>query len=327
MKEIAFPLIVSLMASLMYGYGFMCIFRRIKTGVKSPYIPDRKTLSEDKKTVGSAFAVLSGALTCFLATAFLFDENEILKMLCSLAFCAGLAFLGFADDKRLDLNGENTGIRAFHRILLTLIISLVFSLAYEAVGFDTVVALPFSKGGVRLGGTFGPVISVITLVYAEGMRASGNIKGTEIGRGAVYLAGIFALCAVNGDTAGMKVSAVFVGALVGAIFWTLPPCILKTGFCDKNLIVAMVISCCIATDNEGALLFFTAFEILCLIAKPVDKLCFKLSGKRIFLRLPLDEHLKSCKYSDRKIYVFYLISSTAFVITAVFVKAVINNLN
>lgn len=327
MKETAFPFVVSLIASLMSGYCFMCVFRKLKTGVKSPYIPDRNTLSDNKKTIGSAFAVLVGALTGFLSTSFLLEESEVLKMLCAFVLCAGLTLSGFEDDKRLDLKGENAGMKASYRVLFTLIISLAFSLMYMAFGFDTVVTLPFSKGGVRLGFCFGPVISLVTLLATEGMRASGNTKGTETGRGAVYLAGVFALCTVNGNPEGMKISALFVGAVMGAVYWTLPPCILKTGFSDRNLISAMVVSGCIITDNEGALLFFTAFEIICLIAKPVDKIHFRLSGKRIFSRLPLDEHLKSLKYSERKIYLFYVISSAVFTAVAVLVKIAIYNLN
>ncbi|MBE6836661.1 MAG: hypothetical protein E7509_01495 [Ruminococcus sp.] len=315
--------ILSFVTTLFMGWFFMTHFRKLKTGVKSPFIPDGKTLSQDKKTTGVAFACLAGCLVGFLGTAFLAETEMLPVMLSSGIFLMAMCFLGYKDDKKLDLSGENVGINAQNRLVFTMVVALSFGIICMATGSDTVVSLPLSREKLRLGGAFGPAVALTTLVACEGERATGSKNNTEFLRGIVKLTAILFVAAVEEKIPLMLLPSVYIGTLVGGLFWSNYKKVLKIGFSDKYIITAMILTACFATENEGMILFLFAFEIFCLFAYPADRLFYKLSGKHIFNRLPVDEHLKSSEISDKKIKILYVLFTAIFALTAVAAKLIL----
>ena len=192
-----------------------------------------------------------------------------------------------------------------------------------ATGQDTVVSLPFLREKIRLSGLFGIFTAAVTLVCNEGERTTGNKNNSEILRGIVKLTALLFVTALDKNFHLMLLPSVYVGALAGGLFWTDFKKVLKTGYCDKALVTAMVLTACFATENEGMMIFLFAPEIFCLTAYPADKLFHKLSGKHIFNRLPIDEHLKSMKISEKKIKLLYVTVTALFALTAIGVKMIL----
>ncbi|MBQ8883491.1 MAG: hypothetical protein IJ031_02705 [Oscillospiraceae bacterium] len=314
---------LSLITTLFFGWVFMMHFRKQKTGVKSPFIPDGKTLSDNKKTIGTAFACLLGSAVTFFATSFLFEKGQLVFSFCCVVFIASMCFVGFKDDRQLDLMGKNVGEKTQNRLLGIMIVSLLFCVISLASGIDTVVTLPLSTSKIRLSGAFGPTVALFTLLACEGERATGNKNNTEYVRAIIKLTALLVVCAFEEKTHLMLLPSIYIGALAGGIFWTDFKKVLKIGFSDKYIITAMVISACIATQNEGMAIFLFAFEILCLLSKPVDMLGYKISKKHIFNRLPVDEHLKSAKLSDLKIKIFYSTITLLFAVSATAIRIIL----
>lgn len=314
-------LVTSILSTSLLCYVFFCFFRNVKTGVKSRFLPDRKKTDPAKKTTGGAFSMLGGVTLSLTATSYLWGFRESLLAVWCIAFCAAMTFVGFLDDRLVDLRGENVGIKRRHRIFLTVIISLSLSAVYALMGFETMLDLPFVGRAVNTGWLFGPLFALISLVLSEGIRASGDTDGALAGQGTVFLAGIIilALLGKNPDTA--KIPLLFASALLAVVFWSFPESLLKTGCADKNFLSAALISSLLATDNEGYVVIFGCFYLICLVAKPVDRAVFLVFKRHIFTGLPLDRHLKNCKYSEREIFAFYIISAVIFTAAAIALKA------
>lgn len=319
----ALSVLLSIVTTLFMGWVFMAHFRKQKTGVKSPFIPDGKTLSPDKKTIGTAFSCLAGCVIAFVGTSFLAEREQLTVVLLSVVFLLAICFVGYADDKRLDISGENVGIKPVNRVTYTAIIAICFAIFCMMSGLDTVVSMPLSRERLRLAGAFGPFLAVVTIVACEGERATGNKNNTEYFRGIIKLTAILFVTVFEEKISLMLLPSVYLGALVGGLFWTHYKKVLKIGFSDKYIITAMILTACFATENEGMLVFLFAFEILCLLAYPVDRILYKASGKHIFNRLPVDEHLKSLEISDKKIKILYVTVTAILALSAMAVKLVL----
>lgn len=303
-----------------FGWGAMVFFRKIKMGVSSPYLPDRKNLNENKKTTGGSFAALFGSCCAVLGVSPFCTAGEIALALCSLMLCASACFLGFCEDRLVDLKGKNVGLKGWQRVFFLLLMGICFSAIYLALGGNTAVSLPFSAGGLRLKAFFCPAVGGVTVLLCEGFRLSAQTDGVIQAQSLVHGCALWAICAVSAESGEMLLPAAFAGAALAALLWGFPPAVLKTGLSDKYLFAAMLVSACLVTQNEGSLLFLGAFEVLCLAAYPVDKWVYKFFKRRIFARLPVDKHLESCRFSKMKIFAFYIIFTLIFSAIGIFMK-------
>lgn len=310
---------LSLITALFMGWAFMIYFRKQKTGVKSPYIPDGKKLSEDKKTIGTAFACFVGALISLLACGSFFDGGFFESISC-VVFIGAMCFLGYKDDKQLFFTDKRVGIKTENRLLSLTIVSLLFGIMLMASGRDTIIGVPFTLNKIRLSGAFGIVLMIMNVVFSEGERKTGLKNNSEYVRGAIKLTAVITVCALKEQYSLMLMPSLLLGAIAGGIFWFDIKRVFKTGYSDKNFISAVVLSACIMTKNEEMLLFVFGIEILSLISQPVDMFFYKITKKHIFNRLPVDEHLISCNYNIKKIKIFYVITELALCIMSVLIS-------
>lgn len=317
--------VVGFVSAMILAYFCFCFFRKITFSVKSPYLPDRKNYPDSKKTVGAVFSVSGGIIVSFLAVSFKLDGENLRKILALVCFCAAMSAVGFAFDKSRYIDGKTTPPRESHQLFAAAVSSLVFCLIFMAAGFDTVVTAPFSKGGVRLGMIFPLVITAGFTVLIFAMKRSGNVNGSEICRTLVYSCGICTVSIFENSLGSPKTifTAACVGTLCAAAMWTFPKGLFRTDMSEKFCSAAVIVSLCLITDNEGMLIPMTAFELCCLAARPVDAAVYKLTHKRIFNRLPIDGHLKSCGFSQSAIYIVFLIAAVIFTAAATAVRIVV----
>lgn len=314
--------ILSLVMSLGCGYFSFCYFREKKTGVKSKFLPDRNTLSQTKKSTG--FSSLVGLLGLVLCLAFC-GEN-LLACVCCALFVAVLSAVGFADEYLTDIKGRNLGVKMSTRLFVTALSSVVLGIALVLAKQNTITTLPFVVGGVRLGWGYPLYVCGLTLAFTEGSRCVGDTKGAEYPMTFVTLASIVTLSALNG-TKDITFTTIFLGLVAGLVWWTYPPCLVKTALGDKFACCGIIISACVLTSNESFLWFAMCFEIICLVSKPVDKLFSKAFSKHIFVKLPLAENFKSIGFSDKKIYLTCTLVKLLFCVIGIASVWLVNLIN
>lgn len=313
MLEYSLVFILASVMSLGWGYFAFCFFREKKTGVKSKFLPDRKTLKDSKKSTG--ISTLMGLLGFVLCLAFC-KENLPLTLSC-VAFLTALTLVGFADDFLTDIKGSSVGIRKITKFVAIILSALTFSSLVILTKTNTVITLPFVRGGVRLEWAYPLFLLAITLVFTKGFENLGDAKGGEYPMTFVALSGVLAVSNLKNGFGQTGFVAIFLGLVVGAVWWTYPPGFVKTGLGDKYFCSGVIISACVLTSNENFLCVISFLEIISILAKPVDKLVYKAFSKHVFLKLPICENLKAMKFSDKKIYVTCIILNSIFCLIGV----------
>lgn len=312
-------LTVSLAAALLAGYLVLPYFRKQKTGVSSPFIPDRKKLPEKARTAGGGFILLAGTLfgTAAALPAAQASERDLGGAVSFGALCVTLCLAGHTDDRLTDIKGQPAGLRPMMRILLTGFCGLLFSGIYLALGGNTVISLPFTAGSVRTGSLFCPIVTLLTAAFCEFSRAADVTDGVSSACGGISLFCAAGAAAFTAGQTGICFCLASAGAAAGLFFWNFPPALVKLGLSGKYLLAGSIIGCCILSDNERYIPFLLAVPMLSAAAFPTRKLILKLFGKPIFDRLPADAHLKSCGWSDKKIVGYFAAIALAFGLAAV----------
>lgn len=298
------------------GFFVLPAMRKIKTGVSSKFLPDRKKLKENVRSTGAAITALTGFLVGLLvaaAVSMLSGESGGIALFVPCAvLCIALTACGFIDDYLTDLKGFSVGLKTPLRILFTAFSGLLFSFLYLLMGGDSLVAIPFLKGAIRTGAFFCPIMTAATAVFCEGMRLSGNGEGTDSVQGFASLVFLVAASAVSGNSTAFIFSLTASGAVFGLLGWSFPPPLMKSGTSGKYLVSGILISSCMLSAQKGNLFFVFALPVLMLLAFPADRAVYKLTGKHIFLKLPADEHLKLCGFSEKKTLIFYFGAAALF---------------
>lgn len=315
MTAILAGIIGALITSVASGYFFIPFFRNIKTGVNSRFIPDRKTAPERSKTTGGAFIILVGVVfgvtigtTIFVLTpSNVSSEFQVAKLVPCGVLAVLLLAVGYADDWLTDLKGLNVGLKSHHRIIALTISAIIFIMLYMVMSGerDTYVKIPFVSGQIRLGYFYVPVMTIIIVAVCESFRLLGNTEGCAGCTGIVMLISISLAAGITGSLEVVMIVMSIAAAICGFLAWNLPASLIKTGNAGKYLIAGLVISCCFINSSDGATLLVCAIPLVFLIAFPVDRLFYKITGNRIFGKLPVDEQLKTLKWSDYKILIFY----------------------
>ncbi len=306
--------LISLITSILCGYFVFVLLRKRYTGASSRFLPDRKKLDNNLRYPGAGISALAGFVIGGLVSASLLhigNESPALFVPC-IIFCTMLFSCGTLEDYLKTERGVFAGLRFPARTLYISFCGLVFSFLYLVFGGDSLISMPFIYGAVRTGAFFCPVVTILTVLFCEGIRLSARLEGADCavcGGGLLLLSLSFAL---TGNFTGLAFSLVSAGAVSGMFFWVSDPPLLKTGTAGKYLISGILISSCMLSYEKGSLICVFAFPTLMLMAYPVDKLIFKLTSRHIFLKLPADEHLKLCGMNKGKILLFYLLASMLF---------------
>lgn len=305
---------ISLVAALAGMFPAVMIFRWLKTGVRSQFIPDRKQLKDQVRTVGAGSAALVGLLAASAACMPLIpaEERNAGGVFSAAVFCVMLFLAGFADDWLTDIKGYAAGLRPGMRIVFTGVCGLVFSNLYLAFGGNTVVTLPFAQGAVRINGFFCPVVTLLTVTLCEASRLCDMTEGVCAAREGIALFCAAAAAAFSAETQGTAFFLAGAGAATAAFYMTRPPALMKLGLSGRYLFSGAVLAGCVISGCERYIPFLAAAEILSALAFPADRLVYRLFKKHIFLRLPADAHLKACGWSDNKITAFFAALAVVF---------------
>ncbi|NLZ45101.1 MAG: hypothetical protein GX896_00245 [Clostridiales bacterium] len=311
MTALITAILLAIVSGALSGYFFIPYFRNKKTGVNSRFIPKRNDAPEHAKTTGGAFVILTGLVFGTTSGLVLLNLTEKttdfkLKMLVPFGFfILAIVAIGYADDWLTDLKGQNVGLKSHHRLICLVLVSAIFLLLYRNMGGDSYVKTPFVNGQIGLGYFYMPVMILLVTAVCESMRLMTLTEGTAGCSGLVMLlcVGISALLLKNMEVAIILMSSV--GALCAFLGWNLPPSQIKIGNAGKYLLAGLVVSCCFINSSEGAIPLVFAMPLVFLIALPVDRLFYKITGNRIFGKLPVDQQLKAMKWKDYKIIIFY----------------------
>jgi len=255
-----------------------------------------------------------------------------------IALLATVAFggIGFADDLMKVRRGQNMGLRARTKFVLTVLVGLATGGALLALPepfvFDSTLAFPFFKNAVYvLGVLYVPLVALVLTGSSHAVNLTDGLDGLAIGAtliaASTYV--IFTYIAGNSVVAGyLQVPyvpgvgevAIFCGALVGAslgfLWFNAHPAQVFMGDVGSLALGGAIGVVAVLSKQEIVLILVGGLFVLEALSVIVQVISFKLTGRRVLRMAPLHHHFELGGWEESKIIVRFWILAVLFALVS-----------
>ena len=242
--------------------------------------------------------------------------------------CFAFGFIGFVDDYKKIYSQNNTGLKAFTKILLQIVIGfIVVFIIYKSLpnSFNTTINFPFFKNFVvDLGLFFFPFGILLIIGSANAVNLTDGLDGLAIVPVMIVTLSFGFIAYVAGNIifsdylkiqyiVGSGELSIFCGALVGSalgfLWFNAPPAKVFMGDTGSLSMGGAIGSLALITKHEIVLAIIGGLFVLETLSVVIQVISFKLTGKRIFRMAPLHHHFEKKGWAESTIVIrFWIIT-------------------
>ena len=321
-------------ASILTALLFSLIFGEYLINKLSKIQPKGQPIREDgpeshiilKKgtpTMGGLMIILS-----VLVATFLWADLKNNFIWISILTIISFGIIGFVDDYYKIESNSSTGISSYTRILIQIILGLVIT--YLVINnldpkISNSMTFPFFKNLIIDFGIFYFLISIFIIVgSANSVNLTDGLDGLAIVpvmivamsfSFIVYISGnsLFAKYLLIQYIPGTGELAVFCGSLIGAalgfLWFNAPPAKVFMGDTGSLALGGSLGSISIMCKHEILLAIIGGLFVLETFSVVIQVLIFKVTGKRVFLMVPLHHHFEKKGWAESTIVIrFWIIT-------------------
>lgn len=227
------------------------------------------------------------------------------------------ALIGFLDDCLKVKKKSSTGLFAWQKMLLLLIVSgaYVYYLV-EVLNIGTHIYIPFLKAYIDLGRWYLPFAILVLVATTNAVNISDGLDGLAGGL-MVIMATFFAVYGIFNEINSITyISAILIGCCLGFLVYNINPARVFMGDTGSLALGGFLGAIALVLQLPLLLLIIAGVCVAEALSDIVQVVYFKLTnGKRIFKMAPLHHHLELSGWSEKKVTrVFYGITIVLCVI-------------
>ena len=209
-------------------------------------------------------------------------------------------FVGFLDDILKIIRKKNLGLRAWQKMALLIIVSLVLAYySYNQVG--TSILIPFTGASLNLGVFYYPFIVIYFASATNAVNLTDGLDGL-CSSVTILVMTFFAIISFNLGHYTLAIFCVIVaGTLLGFLRFNAFPARIFMGDTGSLALggavgaVAMLLKLPLLVVIVGGIYVIETLSVILQVGS------FKLTGKRIFKMAPIHHHFEQLGYSETKI--------------------------
>ena len=316
MNIFALAIIIGFVASALLGPVFIPVLVKLKFGQSIREIgPKWHEKKSGTPTMGGIIFILSLIITV-VATYKFMDARAWLVLFCAIGF----GVVGFLDDFIKVVLKRNLGLRAWQKLALQIIISVVFVFVGLEKGLVSVVInIPFTDIVWNMELLYIPFAIFVLLAVVNGVNLTDGIDGLATSVTVVVML-FFAFVAEN----VMKMSSVslfamaLAGALLGFLLFNKNPAKVFMGDTGSLMLGGAVGALALITANPFILILVGFIYFVETLSVIIQVTSFKLTGKRVFKMSPIHHHFEMCGWNERKIVLVFTLVTAVCCILAYF---------
>lgn len=248
--------------------------------------------------VGTIIATIAGALAL---------ECDHIAVLCIILVFVGFGLIGFLDDYLKVIKKVNLGLRAYQKMGLQIIISVIFAIvAYIHEGGQ--VYIPFAKISVDFGWIYIPFVIFAVLAMTNAVNLTDGLDGLASGVTAL-VSFFFAVAGLSfGIYAGSWFCAAMCGGCLGFLVFNKNPAKVFMGDTGSLALGGGLAAAAVVMRLELLLIIVGLLYVLEALSVVLQVGYFKLSGgKRIFKMAPIHHHFEKCGFKEVQVVVAFWI--------------------
>ena len=246
-----------------------------------------------------------GGLIVFLAISvpYLVLSERDTASLAVFGVALGCAGIGFADDLIKVSKRRSLGLAARYKLLIQIALATgLFWVAYEELGLDPVLQSRIFDAEIYIGPVLYLVFVYIVIAGASNaVNLTDGLDGLAAGSCAIVLLAYTAISITSGQEGLALLSACFVGASVGFLWFNAFPASIFMGDTGSLGLGGAIGALAVMTQTELLLIILGGIFVLEALSVAVQVISFKMFRRRVLLMAPVHHHFELLAWSETKI--------------------------
>ena len=285
------------------------------------YVRDDGPKSHLKKagtpTMGGLIILISVVVTSSL---YLRDYPEILPVIFA---TVGFGLIGFLDDYIKIVMRRSLGLRAWQKLVLQLLVTIIFVYYYtQHLHYEMQMLIPFT-GGIASGryialpgGLFIPFLFFVMVGTVNGTNFTDGLDGLASSV-TLLIAVFFTVVAIGTGSTVAPVCAAVAGALMGFLVFNVYPASVFMGDTGSLALGGFVASTALLLKMPLYILIVGMIYLVEVLSVILQVGYFKIThGRRIFKMAPIHHHFEQSGWSETKVVAVFSIVTALFCLIA-----------
>ena len=306
-------LLIGFIVAALLGPIFIPVLIKLKFGQSIREIgPKWHEKKSGTPTMGGIIFMVALAISAAVLYKFM-DLKSALVLFCAFGF----GIVGFLDDFIKVVLKRNLGLRAWQKLALQIIVSVVFVL----IGLDkgilsAVIKIPFTDIVWNMGWVYIPFAIFILLAVVNGVNLTDGIDGLATSVTIVVMLFFAVVISAMNIVSVSLICYALVGALLGFLLYNKNPAKVFMGDTGSLMLGGMVGALSLVTGNPLILILVGIIYFIETLSVIMQVTSFKLTGKRIFKMSPIHHHFEMCGWNEKKIDLVFTLVTVAFCVLA-----------
>ena len=224
----------------------------------------------------------------------------------------GCAALGFADDFIKISKRRSLGLSARWKLLAQIALAVgLWWVAFEELGLDPALQSRIFDAEIYLGPVLYLVFVFLVIAGASnGVNLTDGLDGLAAGSCAIVLLAYMAITITNGQEGLALLSACFVGASVGFLWFNAFPASIFMGDTGSLGLGGAIGALAVMTQTELLLIILGGIFVIEALSVAIQVLAFKMFRRRVLLMAPVHHHFELLAWSETKIMLrFWIVAA------------------
>lgn len=306
-------LLIGFIVAALLGPIFIPVLIKLKFGQSIREIgPKWHEKKSGTPTMGGIIFMVALAISAAVLYKFM-DLKSALVLFCAFGF----GIVGFLDDFIKVVLKRNLGLRAWQKLALQIIVSVVFVL----IGLDkgilsVVIKIPFTDIVWNMGWVYIPFAIFVLLAVVNGVNLTDGIDGLATSVTIVVMLFFAVVISAMNIVSVSLICYALVGALLGFLLYNKNPAKVFMGDTGSLMLGGMVGALSLVTGNPLILILVGIIYFIGTLSVIMQVTSFKLTGKRIFKMSPIHHHFEMCGWNEKKIDLVFTLVTVAFCVLA-----------
>ena len=255
-----------------------------------------------------------GGLIIFLGLSvpFLVLSDRDIESMVVFAVALGCAAIGLADDVIKISKRRSLGLSARWKLLAQILLSVIlFYVATEEVGLESTIQSRVFGGEIDVPGAVYVIFIFLVIAGASNaVNLTDGLDGLAAGSCAIVFLAFTAITITSGQEGLAILSACFVGASVGFLWFNAFPASIFMGDTGSLGLGGAIGALAVMSQTELLLLILGGIFVIEALSVAIQVVFFKLTRRRVFLMAPVHHHFELLAWSETKIMLrFWIVAA------------------
>ncbi|MBN2261026.1 MAG: phospho-N-acetylmuramoyl-pentapeptide-transferase [Clostridiales bacterium] len=296
-----FAILMSLVVVLLMGPVFIPFLNKLKFGQTIREVgPQSHLMKQGTPTMGGIMFIVA-VLVSFIIGGFL--KTPYYTVIISFLL---FATIGFVDDYIKVVLKRNLGLRAYQKMAMQVLFSLIVAYITYDIGND--ILIPFTQVKIHLGLWYYPFTMLFLVSIVNSVNLTDGLDGLASGLSIASMIFFAAVAYIINDSNLMNISLIFIFALVGFLYFNKYPAKVFMGDTGSLAIGGFIGGLALLTGTPLFTIIVGGVFVMETLSVVIQVTSFKLTGKRVFKMSPLHHHFELSAWSEKKIVrIFWLV--------------------